>query len=296
MRIVLTGSSGRLGRAIFNVLAPDHAVVGVDRTPFATTHIVGDFADPAILRAAMDGAQAVIHCAALHAPHVGTISDEEFRRINVEGTFLLAEAAQAASVGRLIFTSTTALYGHVVVPGRCVWIDEETSPQPKSIYHRTKLEAERILKGMARADFQVRVLRMSRSFPEPANIMAAYRLHRGVDMRDVAEAHATALTNGGSHFQRHIVSAGTLFKPEDCEALAADAASVIQLRAPGLAAKFAQRNWPLPRSIDRIYASRSAGPVLGWHFRFGYDELFAQLERGSLEVLPPFTESNKQPE
>lgn len=296
MRIVLTGSSGRLGRAVFNALAPNHTVVGIDRSPFSSTHLVGDFTDTALLRRALAGADAIVHCAALHAPHVGTVSDDEFRRINVDGTLLLAEAALTAGVKRLVFTSTTALYGRAVAPGRCTWIDEDTAPQPKSIYHRTKLEAEQILKGMAGRDFQVRALRMSRSFPESAETMAVYRLHRGIDIRDVADAHATALTNGGDPFQRHIISAGTIFKPEDCEALAVDAASIIQLRAPGLAAKFAQRNWPLPQSIDRIYASKSAGAVLGWHFRFGYDELFAQLDRESLEVLPPFTRINQRSE
>lgn len=296
MRIVLTGSSGRLGRAIFNILAVHHSVVGIDRSPFSTTRLVGDFTDPALLRKALKDSDAIIHCAALHAPHVGTVSDDEFRRVNVEGTRLLAEAALSAGVSRLIFTSTTALYGHAVVPDRCIWIDEDTVPQPKSIYHRTKLEAERLLEDMAGPDLQLRVLRMSRSFPEPANVMAAYRLHRGIDIRDVADAHAAALINGGDHFQRHIISAGTLFKPEDCESLAIDAASVIRLRAPGLAAKFAQRNWPLPQRIDRIYASKSAGSSLGWHFRFGYDEVFAQLDRTSLEVLPPLSRSNSQSE
>ncbi len=296
MRIVLTGSSGRLGRAIFNALAPSHRVIGIDRSPFSTTHLLGDFTDAALLRQALTGADAVIHCAALHAPHVGAVSEDEFRRINVDGTRRLAEAALTAGVRRLVFTSTTALYGRAVVPGHCTWVDEDTAPQPKSIYHRTKLEAEQTLKGMTGPDLQVRVLRMSRSFPEAANVMAVHRLHRGVDIRDVADAHVAALTNGGKDFQRHIVSAGTLFKPEDCEALAADAASVIQLRAPGLAAKFAQRNWSLPDRIDRIYASKSAGTVLGWHFRFGYDEVFAQLERESLEVLPPFSQNNERPE
>ncbi|MGY5776957.1 NAD-dependent epimerase/dehydratase family protein [Rhizobium sp. LEGMi135b] len=296
MRIVLTGSSGRLGRAIFNALAPSHTVIGIDRSPFSTTHLVGDFTDAALLCQALTGADAVVHCAALHAPHVGTVSDDEFRRINVDGTRRLAEAALNAGVKRMVFTSTTALYGRAVVAGHCTWVDEDTVPQPKSIYHRTKLEAEQILKGMTGPDLQIRVLRMSRSFPEPTNVMATYRLHRGVDIRDVADAHVAALTNGGKDFQRHIVSASTLFKPEDCEALAVDAASIIRLRAPGLAAKFAQQNWPLPDNIDRVYASKSAGTVLGWHFRFGYDEVFAQLDRESLEVLPPFSQNNRRPE
>jgi nucleoside-diphosphate-sugar epimerase len=48
MRIILTGSSGRLGRAIFNALAANNTVLGIDRSPFSTTHLVGDFTDAAI--------------------------------------------------------------------------------------------------------------------------------------------------------------------------------------------------------------------------------------------------------
>lgn len=287
MRIVLTGSSGRIGRAIFSALCAQHEIIGIDRAPFSTTHVVGDFADEVLLRRLLRNADAVIHTAALHAPHVGTMPDEEFRRINVAGTRLIAGEAVAAGIRRFVFTSTTALYGHAVAAGSCSWIDEDTAPRPRSIYHRTKLEAEDVLNEMAGAAFAVRVLRMSRSFPEPADVMAAYRLHRGIDARDVADAHATALSNGGAHFQRYIVSGASPFAKEDRDALATDAASVIRRRAPDLAAAFDRRGWRLPRSIDRVYDSSLAGNGLGWHARLGFEEVLAQLDRRSLEVLPP---------
>ncbi|NTE55656.1 NAD(P)-dependent oxidoreductase [Agrobacterium tumefaciens] len=286
MRIVLTGSSGRVGRAIFRALAGRHDVTGMDRAPFSTTHIVGDFADAALLRSAFEQADAVIHTAALHAPHVGMVPDAEFQRINVEGTRMVAQAAMAAGVPRLVFTSTTALYGRTVSAGSCTFIDEETPPRPKSIYHRTKLEAERMLEEMAGPHLAVRVLRMSRSFPEPADVMAAYRLHRGVDMRDVADAHVLALTNAGDDFQRYIISATTPFSADDCDSLAKDAASVLRQRTPALAEAFAQRGWTLPATIDRIYSPARAAAGLGWTSRFGFGEVLAQLDRRSLEVLP----------
>lgn len=286
MRIVLTGSSGRVGRAIVSALAGRHDVTGMDRAPFSTTHIVGDFADAALLRSAFEQADAVIHTAALHAPHVGMVPDAEFQRINVLGTRMVAQAAMAAGVPRLVFTSTTALYGHTVSAGSCTFIDEETPPRPKSIYHRTKLEAERMLEEMAGPHLAVRVLRMSRSFPEPADVMAAYRLHRGVDMRDVADAHVLALTNAGDDFQRYIISATTPFSADDCDSLAKDAASVLRQRTPALAEAFAQRGWTLPATIDRIYSPARAAEGLGWRSRFGFEEVLAQLDRRSLEVLP----------
>lgn len=296
MRIVLTGSSGRVGRAIFSALAGTHDVIGIDRSPFSTTHILGDVVDAALLRSAFEHADAVIHTAALHAPHVGTVPDAEFQRVNVDGTRMVAEAAIAAGVERLVFTSTTALYGHAVSPGSCTFIDEETPPQPKSIYHRTKLEAERILESMANPHLAVRVLRMSRSFPEPADVMAAYRLHRGIDIRDVADAHVLALTNTGEDFQRYIISAATPFSARDCDALANDAAAVIRLRAPALAEAFEQRGWALPATIDRVYASARAVDGLSWESRCGFEEIFAELARRSLEVLPAGANISKKPE
>ncbi|WEX87031.1 NAD(P)-dependent oxidoreductase [Sinorhizobium garamanticum] len=296
MRIVLTGSSGRVGRAIFSALAERYEVVGIDRSPFSTTHVVGDFVSEALLSSVLKEADAVIHTASLHAPHVSTIPDEEFQRINVEGVRLLAKTAIAAGVKRLIFTSTTALYGYAVSPGSCVWIDENTAPLPKSIYHRTKLEAEHLLEGMACSELAVRVLRMSRSFPEPGDVMATYRLHRGVDVRDVADAHLAALANSGPYFQRYIISAATPFTKRDCHNLAMDAASLIRLRAPALATEFERRGWYLPNSIDRIYDSGRAERTLGWHPRFGFSEVLAQMDRRSLEVLPPGSHVSRKAE
>lgn len=291
MRIVLTGSSGRIGRALYRRLAPSHEVVGVDRVPASTTHLVGDLLDPALLAAACAGADAVVHAAALHAPHVGLVPDAEFRRVNVEGTRAVLEAALAAGVGRLVFTSTTALYGHAIVPGRCTWVDETTPPRPRTIYHETKLAAEALLRAAAeRTGVAVRVLRMSRCFPEPAPLMAVYRLHRGVDARDVADAHARALADGGAAdapYQCYVISGAPAFAPEELPALARDAPAVLAARVPALAAAFAARGWALPRMIDRVYDPARARGALGWTPRHGWDEVLAEWERESPEVLPP---------
>ena len=287
VKIVLTGSSGRIGRAIFGALAGDHDVVGIDRHVFSTTRIVGDCTDPEVLKPALDGADAVIHTAGPHAPHVGIVSDAEFERVNIDGTLRLAALAREAGVRRCVYTSTTALYGHAIEPERCMWIDEATIPRPRSIYHRTKLAAEYALEEAASPDMPVRVIRMSRCFPEPAPAMALYRLHRGVDARDVASAHALALTNEGGPFERYLVSGETPFAREDCEALSRDAAGVIRERAPALARAFDQRGWALPGRIDRIYSPAKAEAELGWKPRWGWQEVLAQHDRQSIEVLPP---------
>jgi nucleoside-diphosphate-sugar epimerase len=285
MKIVLTGSSGRVGRSIYTVIAHQHEIIGVDRTPFSTTSLLADINDSSRLREALQGADAVIHTAALHAPHVGIIADAEFHRINVEATRNLARLAVEAGVGRFVFTSTTALYGQAVEAGKCAWLDENTQPRPRTIYHRTKLQAERTLEEIASSGFSVRVLRMARSFPEPADQMAVYRLHRGVDIRDVADAHLLALDNPGDPFQTFVVCAATPFLVEDRSALASDAPALIRLRAPDLALAFERRGWRLPKTIDRVYDSGKARRLLGFAPKHGFGEVLAQLDGGSPEVL-----------
>ena len=286
VKIILTGSSGRIGRAIFGSLAARHKVIGVDTRAFSTTQAIGDCTDQALVRPLLEGADAVIHTAGPHAPYVGKAPDEEFIRVNVEGTAKLYAWALEAGVKHFLYTSTTALYGNAIAPGECTWVDETTTPSPKSIYHRTKLAGEEQLEMLASDKLPVRVLRMSRCFPETAPLMALYRLHRGVDARDVGEGHRLALSYDGPAFARFILSGATPFTRHDREALAADAPAVIARCAPALAKAFASRGWKLPATIDRVYDASAAEKELGWQTRWGWEEVLNQLDRQDLAVLP----------
>lgn len=288
MKIVITGSSGRIGRALFWQAVRTHDVEGFDQVPSSSTTVIADILDKEALLRTFDGAGAVIHAAALHAPHVGVASDQTFERVNVEGTRLVAEAARACGVQTLVFSSTTALYGYASQdPSQAVWIDEQTPPQPRTIYHRTKLTAEEIVSRVASPHLSVRIIRLSRCFPEPVQEMAIYRLHRGVDYRDVAAAHLKALEVKGPALQTFVVSGRTPFLRSDCGRLKSDAAAVIRHRAPRIAEIFKQRGWSLPKSIDRVYDSSLASRVLGWEMAFGPGHLIEQFDAMDFEVLPP---------
>ena len=288
MKLLITGSGGRVGRALYVRLAREHVVEGLDRSPSSTVHHVGELSDAALLARALDGVDAVLHVAALHAPHVGWASEAEFQRVNVEGTAALVEAARRAGVRRIVYTSSTAVYGHAATPpGRAGWVDESLAPEPETIYHRSKLAAEALLREAALAGGpSLRILRMSRCFPEPAPVMAAFRLHRGVDARDVAAAHALALAHAGPPHATFVVSGATPFLRADAEALWHDAPAVLAARAPALVAAFGARGWPLPARIDRVYDAGAAASELGWRPAHGWDEVLAQHDRGSSEVLP----------
>ena len=296
-RVLVTGVAGRIGRAIGQRLAGQARIVGIDRLASRWTTHRADLGDPGLpLERWLEGCSAVIHVAALHAPHVGVASDDDFERVNVRATRRLAEAAAAAGVSRFVFTSTTALFGtdpgvgdgaRAAAPG-ARWIDETSAPRPRTVYHRSKLVAEQLLAEVAgQRGLVVTVLRMSRCFPEPADRMAVYRLHRGVDARDVAQAHALSLDGGTPGTVRmFVVSAPTPFDRSDLDGLARDAPRVLARRASSLVQEFNRRGWTLPATIDRVYDARRAIDELGWRPRYGFEAVLQQADAGDPEVLP----------
>lgn len=287
MKIAVTGTSGRIGRAIHFALCQNYDVVGFDRSVSSVTTHLGEIDNYKLLIDAFKGADAVVHVAALHAPHVGIYDDSEFYRINIEGTKNVFRAAIDCGVQALVFTSSTAVYGHASQhPDRATWINEKTIPQPKSIYHRTKLEAEQFLEAEASRNLKVTTLRMSRCFPEPAPIMAMYRLHRGVDARDVAEAHRLALIRPGEDYRMFILSGTTPFTKSDCKALKQTPEKVLRRKCQSVCDLFASRQWKLPESIDRVYDSSLAQQKLGWTPSYGFEDVALLLDAHIPEVLP----------
>lgn len=274
MRILVTGAAGLIGSGIAARLAAEHDVLGLDL--FAGTHVslVADCSDVAEWRHLVGRIDAIVHTAALHAPHVNHHSDADFRRANVDATSRLLDFALSAGASRFVLTSTTSVYGNALEgTDRAVWVDEQLEPQPRDIYDETKLEAERLV-ASAGGSMTVTSLRMSRCFPEPADVMAWYRLYRGIDRRDVAEAHALALGRNGPP-ATHVISGATPFRREDCEDLYAKAPSVIERRCPGLLADMAASGWQPPRSIDRVYDASLALGELSFTPLFGIESCLA---------------------
>ena len=288
MRILVTGSAGRVGRAIYIKLMRTHDVVGIDKTPCSTADYIGDIRDSALIDGVLENIDVIVHTAALHAPHVSLVSDSEFTSINVDATEKLALAGVKAGVKHSIFTSTTALYGYASTPKSIAgWIDEEVTPQPKSIYHKSKITAETKLEDISNLfQLPVTVLQMSRCFPEPADLMAIFRLTRGIDARDVANAHLCAVEKRLSGFNRFIISGATPFHFSDCEALYNEAGAVIKHKCPEIALAFQQRSWQLPQSLDRVYDSSSARDKLAWFPIHGFESVLEMLDTETAEVLP----------
>ena len=288
-KVAITGSSGRIGSALYWQLSQKYQVKGIDISASSSTNTISDIRDYESLLRVFEGTDTVFHAAALHAPHVDLFSEKDFYAINVEATEKICKAAVECGVSQVIFTSTTALYGYANEErGKAVWIDEQTVPKPKTIYHKTKLEAESVVRDYSGDNLSISVIRMSRCFPEPAQLMAVYRLHRGIDYRDVASAHILAgQLQEKQNFDIYIVSGTTPFLKSDCVQLYEDPESVIRERHPQLAHAIKLRGWKFPESIDRVYDSGYCQKTLGWRPEKGPLDVLKQFDDKDFEILPP---------
>jgi UDP-glucose 4-epimerase len=283
LTILVTGSAGHLGEALMRTLLKDghHHAIGVDIKQSPFTHQVGSITDRAFVRRCVSGADAVLHTATLHKPHIATHSRQDFVDTNVTGTLNLLEEAIDANVGAFVFTSTTSVFGRALTPAPgepAVWITEDVVPVPKNIYGVTKVAAEnlcQLLHGLR--GLPCVILRTSRFFPEPddrkqtreayedGNAKANEFLYRRADIEDVVKAHLLALEKAPAvGFGRYIVSATTPLVRDDLEELRTDAAAVVKRRVPQYEEVYARRGWTMFSSIDRVYVNDRARCELGW--------------------------------
>jgi nucleoside-diphosphate-sugar epimerase len=255
-------------------LAALHDVVGVDAAAGDFTNYVADITKVTDRdwQYLLDGVEAVVHFAALHAPHRATHSTSEFVRTNVDATSRLLDMARRSGVRRFLLASSTSVYGRAMRPtgNEAIWVTEALVPDAEDMYDETKLAAEQLCREAFSPDFVTAALRFSRSFPEPLPSMALYRLYRGVDARDVAQGFAKALEAQLRQFEALNISAATPFLQGDCHALFADAPDVLKERCPSLVTAFVERGWALPQSIDRVYVIDRAREILGYAPAFSW--------------------------
>jgi nucleoside-diphosphate-sugar epimerase len=267
----MTGASGpKSGAIVARELGLQHQVIGLDLQPpvagaSTTGHQIADIRNIQDWRPRLEGVDAVVHFAALHAPHRETHSRADFVATNVDATARLIEAAKQSGVKRFLLASTTSVYGRSMrLKTRAAWVTEALLPDAEDIYDETKLAAEALCRDAFSPAFVTTAIRFSRAFPEPLPLMALYRLYRGVDARDVAQAFARALITTMSSFETFNVSGETPFLEHDCDALMADAPAVLRQRCLGLVDAFEARGWSLPTSIDRVYVIEKAKRELGY--------------------------------
>ena len=151
--IVITGGTGSFGQAFARLLITEtpHHVRVFSRDEHKQeamwsscppgprlTYIIGDVRDRERLEDAFDGAQAVVHAAALKIVRTGEVNADEVMKTNIEGSLNVVEAALAANVRRTLLIST------------------DKAVQPISDYGVSKAKAERLfvqanIKGISRS-------------------------------------------------------------------------------------------------------------------------------------------------
>ena len=158
--IVITGATGVIGRrALHHFVAAGHDVVGVTRSPRGGAVVEGlgaraveaDVFDPDALIAAFGAADAVVNLLT-HIPTAEAFAEpgawDENDRLRREASAVVARAAQAAGVPRLIQESLAFVYAE----GGDDWLDEDapvhaTGPTETALVAETN--ARQLFRGEA---------------------------------------------------------------------------------------------------------------------------------------------------
>jgi nucleoside-diphosphate-sugar epimerase len=271
MRIVVTGGSGKTGRWVVRDLRDAGLdVLNVDATHDGSPHglcVVADLADPGQAHEVIDGAEAVVHLAAIPAP--GIRAESETFRINTLATYNVFAAAAGGGARRVVWASSETVLGLPFdTPPLFAPVDETIEPRPESSYALSKLAGEVMAEQFSRTTGIPFVgLRLSNvmeptdydMFPsfwdDPA--LRRWNLWGYVDVRDVCQAVRRSLEAdvGGAHVC--IVAAADTVMTRPSAELMAEVYPDVPLRRP-----VEGRETLL--AIDRARRTLGYAPEHGW--------------------------------
>jgi len=167
-QVLITGGSGYFGSLLRDRLRERGQAVRVfdltdaDDRQSDVGFVAGDIRDEARVGEACAACEVVYHCVA----QVPLAKDRHlFESVNVQGTENLLKAARAAKVRKVIYVSSSAVFG----APKSNPVTEETAPAPTEAYGRAKLEGEHLCANYVRQGLDVSVIR-------PRTIMGHGRL------------------------------------------------------------------------------------------------------------------------
>jgi nucleoside-diphosphate-sugar epimerase len=172
--VFITGGAGFLGiNLVRHLLSKGYQVVSYDLLPFdyperaQITEVEGDIRDPGRLQEAMKGSDLVVHTAAA----LPLYSEADIYSTDVDGTRNVMEAAAANGVKRVVYISSTAVYG---VPDHHP-LYETDSMIGVGPYGKAKIEAEKLAASFRDRGLVVPIIR-PKSFvgPERLGVFALF--------------------------------------------------------------------------------------------------------------------------
>ncbi len=157
MKVLVTGGAGYIGSVVASQLVEaGHETVVLDdlskghedAVPEGTRLVCGSLLDGDFVRGTLsEGFDGVLHFAALSLVGESVEQPERYYRNNVCGTLNLLEAMREAGTGRLVFSSTAAVYGEP----QEVPIEETAPALPTNPYGSSKLAVDRLIGAVAEA-------------------------------------------------------------------------------------------------------------------------------------------------
>ena len=162
MKCVVTGGCGFIGSHLVDHLVElGHEVVALDdlstsegaRLNPSATLIEGSVTDIDLVVSASEGADCVFHTAAWARIPRSIQDPVGTHNVNVNGTLNVLQAARENGVGRVVYSSSSSVYGDQ----RTHVMREDMSPEPKSPYALQKLIGEQYGSMFARL-FDMRVV------------------------------------------------------------------------------------------------------------------------------------------
>ena len=158
-RCLVTGGAGFIGSHVAErLVALGHTVRVVDDLSTGDAanlagldgeieFLQGDLCEAAVCRRAVAGIDWVFHLAALPSVPRSLKDPWASHAANVNATVRLLEACRAATVRRIVYSSSSSVYGETPVLPKT----ESAEPRPRSPYAASKLAGEQYVLGFARA-------------------------------------------------------------------------------------------------------------------------------------------------
>ncbi len=145
MKIVITGSSGFVGRNLINYFQKSlFEIIALQRKNQKCPYFIRDLNDGKNLSKILSGADVIIHCASkVHCFDKSKNDLDEYRKVNVMGTKNLAKYAIKNGVKRFIFISSIKVNGESTANGELFKIGSKINPVDN--YALSKYEAEKEL-------------------------------------------------------------------------------------------------------------------------------------------------------